>query len=148
MAQLIFPSSEILPNNMTKKELYKQQNEDFLSSLSSSGDVMTLYDGILYRVLESGAGQGTVTPSSIVTCHYKGKLINGKVFDNSWERSCPEAFRVNDLIEGFQIALCHMHIGDHWEIYIPWNKGYGKRSDSDIPGYSTLIFEIHLFSIA
>ena len=133
---------------MSKKEQYKQQNETFLSDLAAQEGIISLGGGVLYKVLEQGEGKGTVTPRSIVTCHYKGSLINGKVFDNSWERSCPEAFRVNDLIEGFQTALCNMHIGDHWEVYIPWQKGYGKRSDADIPGYSTLVFEILLLGVA
>lgn len=133
---------------MSKKEQCKQQNEMFLSDLAGQEGIISLGGGVLYKVLENGEGRGTVTPRSIVTCHYKGSLTNGKVFDNSWERSCPEAFRVSDLIEGFQMALCKMHIGDHWEVYIPWQKGYGKRSDADIPGYSTLVFEIQLLGIA
>lgn len=133
---------------MSKKEQYKQQNETFLSDLAAQEGIISLGGGVLCKVLEQGEGKGTVTPRSIVTCHYKGSLINGKVFDNSWERSCPEAFRVSDLIEGFQTALCNMHIGDHWEVYIPWQKGYGKRSDADIPGYSTLVFEILLLGVA
>lgn len=59
-----------------------------------------------------------------------------------------EAFRVCDLIEGFQTALCAMYKGDHWTVYIPWQKGYGKHADPDIPGYSTLVFEIQLINIA
>lgn len=133
---------------MSKKEQYKQQNEMFLSDLAGQEGIISLGGGVLYKVLENGEGRGTVTPRSIVTCHYKGSLISGKLFDNSWERSCPEAFRVSDLIDGFQMALCQMHIGDHWEVYIPWQKGYGKRSDADIPGYSTLVFEIQLLGIA
>lgn len=133
---------------MNRKEEYKNKNEQYLVNLVSHDDIHPLGGGVLYKVLENGEGKGGVTPRSIVTCHYKGSLINGKVFDNSWERSCPEAFRVNDLIVGFQMALCQMHVGDHWEVYIPWQKGYGKRSDADIPGYSTLIFEILLMGIA
>lgn len=133
---------------MSKKEEYKNKNELFLSELTTHDDIKELAGGVLYKVLEQGEGKGNVSPRSIVTCHYKGSLINGKVFDNSWERGCPEAFRVNELIEGFQMALCQMHVGDHWEVYIPWQKGYGKRSDADIPGYSTLVFEIQLLSIA
>lgn len=133
---------------MSRKEEYKIKNEQFLASLASQDDILFLGGGVLYRVLEQGDGKVSVTPRSIVTCHYKGSLINGKVFDNSWERGCPEAFRVNDLIEGFQMALCKMHVGDHWEVYIPWQKGYGKRSDADIPGCSTLVFEIQLLGIA
>lgn len=133
---------------MSKKEEYKKKNEEFLLELTAQDDITSLGGGVLYRVLESGDGKGNVSPRSIVTCHYKGMLISGKVFDNSWERNCPEAFRVNELIEGFQMALCEMHVGDHWEVYIPWQKGYGKRSDADIPGYSTLVFEILLLGIA
>lgn len=133
---------------MKKKEEYKIKNEEFLQNLSSQEDVLSLGGGVLYKILEHGEGKGNVTQRSIVTCHYKGSLISGKVFDNSWERNCPEAFRVADLIDGFQMALCKMQVGDHWEVYIPWQKGYGKRSDADIPGYSTLIFEILLLGIA
>lgn len=132
---------------MSRKEEYKRENELFLTELAKKEDVKSLGGGILYRVLSQGDGKGVVTPRSVVTCHYKGRLISGKIFDNSWERHCPEAFRVYELIEGFQLALCNMHVGDHWEVYIPWQKGYGKRSDADIPGYSTLVFEIQLISV-
>lgn len=133
---------------MSKKEEYKIKNEQYLVNLASQNDILSLGGGVLYKILEHGQGKGNVTTRSVVTCHYKGTLISGKVFDNSWERGCPEAFRVNELIEGFQMALCNMHAGDHWEVYIPWQKGYGKRSDADIPSYSTLIFEIQLIGIA
>lgn len=133
---------------MSKKEEYRIKNEAFIAELAKEEGIKSLNGGILYKILESGEGRGTVNPRSIVTCHYRGSLISGKVFDDSWQRSCPEAFRVNELIEGFQIALCNMHIGDHWMVYIPWQKGYGKRSDADIPGCSTLVFEILLMGIA
>lgn len=135
-------------NLMNKKELYKQKNEEFFEALRDEEGVRELRGGVLYKVLEEGRGGGSVGPRSIVTCHYKGSLISGKIFDNSFSRSCPEAFRVNELISGFQIALVNMHIGDHWLVYIPSDKGYGARgAGSDIPGNSTLIFEIKLISI-
>ena len=83
----------------------------------------------------------------MVTVHYKGSLINGKVFDSSYERGYPEAFRLGDLIVGWQIALTQMHIGDHWIIYIPYQVGYGTRDNGPIPAYSTLIFEVELVAI-
>ena len=128
---------------MSRKEEYKNNNGQYLIDLASNEDINALGGGVLYKVLESGEGKANVTPRSIVTCS-----CNGKVFDNSFDRGCPEAFSVNDLIEDFQMALCNMHIGDHCEVCIPWQKGYGKRSDADIPGYSTLIFEIQLLGIA
>lgn len=131
-----------------KPNEYKQKNIAFLEQLRTKDDVQELRGGVLYEVIGSGEGKGQVTPRSIVTCHYKGSLINGKEFDNSYARKCPEAFRVNDLISGFQIALVNMHIGDHWRVYIPSDMGYGPRgAGRDIPGNSTLIFEIELLNI-
>lgn len=135
-------------HTMSKKEEYRQKNEAYMSALAKEEGIQPLAGGVLYKVLESGEGKGSVSPRSIVTCHYRGSLISGHVFDDSWQRGCPEAFRANELIEGFQTALLNMHIGDHWLVYIPWTKGYGKRSDGDIPGFSTLVFEIQLIGIA
>mgnify|MGYP003526128322 FL=1 len=79
--------------------------------------------------------------------NYKGSLINGKVFDSSYDRGYPEAFRLSDLIVGWQIALTQMRTGDHWMVYIPWEVGYGSRANGNIPAYSTLIFEMELVAI-
>lgn len=87
------------------------------------------------------------TPRSIVTAHYTGWTINGKKFDSS-RGGTPIAFRLNELIEGWIVAMQQMCIGDKWEIYIPAEMGYGKFSQPGIPGGSTLIFEIELFGIA
>ncbi len=133
---------------MGKKEEYKQRNENYMVNIAKQESVNSLRGGVYYKVIKSGEGQGTVNPRSIVTCHYKGSLIDGRVFDNSYDRHCPEAFRVNQLISGFQIALVNMHIGDHWLVYIPSEMGYGERgAGRDIPGNSTLLFEIELLNI-
>lgn len=133
---------------MNKKELYKLQNEEFLQKLSQEKDTLKLPKGIYYKVLTNG--DGTISPkaNSVVNVHYKGTLINGREFDNSWKRSCPEAFRLNEVIDGWQIALQHMHVGDRWIIYIPYTVGYGTRASGPIPAHSTLIFEVELLGIA
>ncbi len=133
---------------MSRKEEYKKQNEQFLEALRAEDDVKELAAGVLYRVLEAGQGNNTPRLNSIVSVHYKGTLVNGREFDNSWKRNCPEAFRLNEVIEGWQIALQQMHTGDHWIVYIPYTLGYGTRSSGPIPAYSTLIFEVQLLSIA
>lgn len=109
--------------------------------------VKELRGGVLYRVIEEGSGQGEVKPRSVVTCHYRGRLIGGHVFDESFKKDVPAAFRVNELISGFQIALVNMHIGDYWEVYIPAEMGYGNRAVGSIPKNATLIFEIKLISV-
>lgn len=135
------------PDKKNKNQQYIQENQQFLEERFKEPDVKSLRAGVLYKVIAEGEGRGEVKPRSIVTCHYKGSLINGKVFDSSYERKCPEAFRVNDLISGFQIALVNMHIGDHWIVYIPAEMGYGSQRAGDIPANSTLIFEIELLGI-
>jgi peptidylprolyl isomerase len=134
---------------MGKKELYRKENDLFLMQLAKEPGIEKLPNGVLYRVKISGDVAGkSPNLQSVVTCNYKGSLISGTVFDNSWERGCPEAFRVKDLIAGFSEALLHMHIGDRWEIFIPYSEGYGTRSVDIIPGYSTLIFDVELVGIA
>ena len=133
---------------MGRKEDYKLKNEAFLANLRNEENICELPEGILYRVIKSGDGNGTVRMNSVVTVHYTGSLINGYIFDNSRTKGYPEAFRVSDLIDGFSIALTNMHIGDRWEVFIPSEFGYGKRANGNIPGSSTLIFDIELVGIA
>lgn len=133
---------------MAKKEEYKEKNLQFIEETALQEGVVKLPCGVLYKELVKGSG--TVSPelSSVVSVHYRGTLINGREFDNSWKRGCPEAFRLNQVIEGWQQALRKMHVGDRWLIYIPYTLGYGSRSSGPIPGFSTLVFEVELLSIA
>ena len=135
---------------MNKREQYKLQNEQFLEEIRKEEGVRELGNGVLYKVLESGDGhkRTRVHNESIVTVRYKGALVNGKVFDDAFERNYPESFRVYELIGGFQMALLNMHIGDRWMVYIPSDMGYGNRNVGEIPANSTLIFEILLIAAA
>ena len=132
---------------MSKKEIYKQKNIQFLKDLSAEEGIMILPRGIYYKVLEQGNGSTSPTIRSIVSVHYRGTLIDGKEFDNSYKRNCPEAFRLCDVIDGWQIALQQMHVGDKWIIYIPYELGYGSKACAGIPAFSTLIFEVELLGI-
>ncbi len=98
--------------------------------------------------MEKGTSTQKPGARSIVTVHYKGSLINGRVFDNSYQRGYPEAFRLTEVIEGWQLALQQMRVGDKWVVYIPYTMGYGGRSSGPIPAFSTLVFEVELLGIA
>ena len=131
-----------------KNNEYKQRNEDFLATLRNSDEELyEISQGVLCKIIKSGTGDRCPRANTVVTVNYKGSLINGKVFDSSYDRGYPEAFRLNDLIVGWQIALTQMHVGDHWIVYIPQEMGYGSRGNGSIPGYSTLIFEMELVAI-
>ena len=132
---------------MAKKEDYIKQNREFLVAKREEEGVKEISLGVLRKIIKSGKSNVRPRQGNLVTLHYKGTLINGKEFDNSYKRKCPEAFRVRDLIVGFQVALTQMTIGDHWIVYIPCEQGYGMRSAGNIPGGSTLIFEIELLGV-
>ena len=132
---------------MSKKEIYKNKNIEFLKDLSTQEGMNSLPCGIYYKVLQTGEGKSSPTVRSIVSVHYRGTLIDGKEFDNSYKRNCPEAFRLCDVIDGWQIALQQMHVGDKWMIYIPSEMGYGSKASGPIPANSTLIFEVELLGI-
>jgi peptidylprolyl isomerase len=107
----------------------------------------TLPKGIFYKVLATGDGKSAQT-AAVVSVYYRGSLIDGKVFDDNTKQGYADAFRLRELITGWQIAIPKMHEGDKWEIYIPSELGYGKRGcPPDIPGNSTLIFEIELVKV-
>lgn len=130
------------------KRDYIQANRDWLEAKSREEGVTALAGGVYYKVITQGRNDGRhPTPRSVVTAHYTGWTIDGRQFDSS-RGGIPIAFRLNELIEGWIIAMQNMCIGDKWEIYIPAELGYGRFSQPGIPGGSTLIFEIELFGIA
>ena len=116
-------------------------------------------DYVYCKILENGTG--TVNPlfTDSVATHYRGQLIplyNGEkvVFDQSFQGELntnvadPVGFTVDGVVEGWQTVLQEMVEGDRWEIYIPYNLGYGTYGyGSDVPGYSTLIFDMQLVKI-
>ena len=133
---------------MNKQE-YRQANIDWLKAKAKEEGVKALPCGIYYKVISEGKNDGVhPTPRNVVTAHYTGWTIDGKVFDSSRDEGVPIAFRLCDLIEGWIIAMQQMCIGDKWEIYLPSEMAYGNYSQPGIPGGSTLIFEIELFGIA
>lgn len=129
------------------KEKYRIENLDFLEDKKEEEDVKSLAQGVLYEVINSGDGK-QANLRSIVSVYYKGELINGKVFDDNTKQGYPDAFRLNELITGWQIAIPQMKEGDKWRIFIPSELGYGKRGTHGIPGDSTLVFEIELVKVS
>ncbi|MBM6992352.1 MAG: FKBP-type peptidyl-prolyl cis-trans isomerase [Prevotella sp.] len=113
---------------------------------------------IVVHVIEEGTGSGSPLYTDSVRVNYKGSLLpstsypNGYEFDSSWDNAtsdsttAPAQLLVSSLSDGFATALQHMHIGDEWEVYVPWTLGYGTSGSGSIPGYSVLIFDIELLS--
>lgn len=129
------------------KQDYVLKNREWLAAKSTEEGVIALDKGIYYKKVKSGnAKMASPTRNSVVTVHYTGRTINGKVFDSSRGGVAP-AFRLRELIPGWIITLQKMHPGDRWEVYIPSEQAYGRISQPGIPGGSTLIFDIELIAV-
>ncbi len=126
---------------------YVARNAAYLETIAQEADTQQLPKGILYKILKSGDGAAPEA-NSIVSVHYSGQLISGHQFDSSRGNSYPETFRLREVIVGWQIALRAMKVGDSWRVYIPSDVAYGDRTMDDIPGGSTLIFDIDLLAIS
>lgn len=129
------------------KQEYVMNNRQWLTDKAAEQGVELIDKNIYRKVLRSGnASAPSPNRNSVVVMHYTGKLINGKTFDSS-RGGTPLAIRLRELIQGLIIAMPKMRVGDRWEIYIPAEMGYGKRSQPGIPGGSTLVFDIELKAI-
>ena len=129
------------------KQDYILKNRQWLADKAQESDVNMLNKGVCYKIIKNGDKRAAQpNRSSVVTVHYVGKTINGKVFDSSFGGPAP-AFRLRELIPGWIIAMTQMHVGDKWEVYIPAEQGYGRFNQPGIPGGSTLVFEISLIAV-
>jgi peptidylprolyl isomerase len=129
-----------------KHQAYKEANIRFLEENLENEGVMELPSGVQYKVILKGSG-AVPTAKSTVKVHYRGTMIDGTEFDNSFKRKQPETFKVKEVIEGWQNALMAMPLGSRWMIYIPYELGYGTRACGNIKAYSTLIFEVELLGV-
>ena len=132
------------PNDMSNN---KAEGEAFLAQNAQKAGVTTLPSGLQYEVLTEGSGSKPSLKSSVTT-HYHGTLINGTVFDSSYQRGQPATFPVNGVIAGWTEALQLMGEGAKYRLYIPSDLAYGKRgAGRDIPGDTALIFDVELLKV-
>lgn len=112
--------------SMNKKE-YTQANKAWLEAKAKEDGIEPLPKGIYYKMVRSGRNDGKhPTERSVVTVHYTGRTIDGREFDSSLG-GVPVAFRLNELIEGWIIAMQYMCVEDKWELYIPAAGYWGAR---------------------
>uniref|UniRef100_A0A7S4MW10 peptidylprolyl isomerase n=1 Tax=Odontella aurita TaxID=265563 RepID=A0A7S4MW10_9STRA len=120
----------------------------FLEENAKKSDVKVLSSGLQYKILRKGDGAEHPLVGTSCSCHYEGALIDGTVFDSSYERGSPTSFAPNQVIKGWTEAMQLMVEGDKWEMYIPSDLAYGDNgSPPKIPGGSALIFTMEILSI-
>ena len=124
-----------------------EEQEKFLQDNGKKEDVVTLPSGLQYLILKNGDGDKP-GPTTMVTVHYEGSLVNGKIFDSSYKRGKPATFGVHQVIAGWTEALQLMPVGSKWKLFIPSSLGYGARgAGGSIPPHATLIFEVELLDM-
>lgn len=122
-----------------------KEGRDYLSQNAKRENVIVTESGLQYEVLKKGEGDETPNSKTVVTCHYEGRLINGKIFDSSYKRNQTASFPLNRVIAGWTEGLQLMNKGSKYRFYIPSELGYGNRAmGRDIPANSTLIFDVEL----
>lgn len=124
----------------------KEAGKKFREEYAKKEGVKELANGVLYRVIKEGKG-AIPADTSRVEVNYEGKLIDGTVFDSSYERGKSSVMRVNQVIKGWSEALTHMPVGSTWEIVIPEDQAYGASESAKIEPFSTLIFKVELISL-
>jgi len=126
----------------------QKEGRAFLAQNRVRPGVVELQSGLQYEVLKEGSGPAPHI-EDFVTCHYRGSLLDGAVFDDTATLGRPRTFAVTSVVDGFEQALLRMRTGARWKIYVPAELGYGASgAGSKVPPNSTLIFEVDLLSIA
>lgn len=120
----------------------------FMAKNAKEPGVVTLPQGLQYKVVREGP-QGGLHPTTAdeVKVHYEGKLLDGTVFDSSYERGVPAVFPLDGLVPAWVIALQRMKAGDEWILYVPPALGYGAEDKGPIPANSVMIFRIELLDV-
>lgn len=132
--------------NHEELEKNKIAGEAFLKENKKNQGVVELPSGLQYKVLVQGSGTKP-GPDDEVTVHYEGRLIDGTIFDSSYERGEPINFPLKGVIKGWTEGLQLMNTGSVYELYIPSDLAYGDRAIGQIPAGSTLIFKVELISV-
>ena len=138
---------------MTKKQgMAGQKNREegaaFLSKNKTQPGVITTPSGRQYTVLRPGNG-ARPTPTSKVRVNYEGKLLDGTVFDSSYQRGQPAEFGLNQVIAGWTEGVALMPVGSKYRFWIPSNLAYGASGTQGGPigPDATLTFDVELMGI-
>lgn len=144
-------ANNCMNNYMSKIQAEKSKpsidaGQKYLAKNKTLPTVKTTASGLQYEIIREGTGAKPVAEDS-VTCHYRGILLDGAPFDNSYDSGKPITFSLRGVIPGWTEGLQLMSVGSKYKFYIPYTLGYGAFDYQSIPGGSMLIFEIELLDI-
>ena len=130
-----------------KAKAASAEGQQFLDDNAKRDGVTVTESGLQYEILVEGEGDKPTAASTVKT-HYHGTLIDGTVFDSSYDRGQPAEFPVGGVIKGWTEALQMMSVGSKWRLTIPYNLAYGEQGAGGAIGpYQTLVFDVELLEI-
>jgi FKBP-type peptidyl-prolyl cis-trans isomerase FklB len=138
--------SQVSPEAAAKAEAAAGAGREYLVENSKREGVTVLPSGLQYEVLVAGEGAKPSREDHVRT-HYHGTLIDGTVFDSSYERGQPAEFPVGGVIAGWVEALQLMNTGSKWRLHVPSELAYGGQAAGSIPPHSVLVFDVELLDI-
>ena len=119
----------------------------FLEQNKSMEGVTITPSGLQYKVLVAGEGDSPFLTDTVLV-HYRGTLMDGAVFDSSYDREEPASFSLQSIIPGWQEVLQLMKPGDKWQVVLPPDLAYGEKGAGQIIGPNeVLVFEIELLNV-
>ena len=127
----------IASEGLAAAESYLKKNK------AENPGVIETRSGLQYKIIKKGTGK---SPSSMdqVRVHYEGKLIDGTIFDSSYEKGEPYVTRLNAVIKGWTEGVQLMKEGSEYEFFIHPRLAYGERKNNNIPPNSVLLFKVEL----
>lgn len=125
----------------------KAEGEKFLAENAKKAGVTVTKSGLQYEVLVEGTGKKPKATDT-VRCHYEGRLLDGTVFDSSYQRNAPADFGLQQVIAGWTEGVQLMGEGAKYRFYIPYLLAYGEGgAGAMIPPFATLIFDVELIKV-
>lgn len=147
LVQSMDTSSKLQELLQQKKTAQMEAGKQFLAENAKRAEVQQTASGLQYEILQAGTGNKP-GPTTMVTVHYEGKLIDGTVFDSSFKRNQPATFGLHQVIPGWTEGVQLMNEGATFRFYIPYELGYGAQgAGGAIPPYATLIFDVQLIKV-
>jgi FKBP-type peptidyl-prolyl cis-trans isomerase len=130
-----------------REEEAKKEAKEAMDKIAAGYDETP--SGLRYKILQAGDGK-QATKGSGVSVHYKGQLVDGSVFDSSYQRKQPIDFTigVGQVIAGWDEGIQLLKVGDKARFVIPSNLAYGSQGAGGvIPPDATLIFDVELMDV-
>ena len=149
-AALVLSLAGCHPKPVAKPAADSGANSAFLANNSKQPGVVTLPDGLQYKIVTSGpVGSDKPRAQDEVKVNYEGRLATGsrEIFDSSFKKGEPATFHVDGVISGWTEVMQLMHPGDEWVVWIPPSLGYGSDDNGPIPPNSVLEFRVQLLGV-